>query len=158
MLVTNEMAVLNASAGVIPLCPQGSGKSCLCQQQPVQEQDADRREGQQREAVIRPPLPIVGLRADQAVDHPLHAPVPGVGIHPGHVVAQGNMKDDDEQDDRHDRSQAAVAQCRGSLMADSFVNRPVEPKAMPNSAFDRRLRNQYGESAHVDATLIRPTL
>ena len=50
-------------------------------------------------------------------------------------------------------SQAAVAQCCGSLMEDSFVNRPVEPKAMPSTpVFDRQLRNQYGESAHVDAT------
>jgi hypothetical protein len=38
--------------------------------QSVQEQHGDRREGQQREAVIRPSLAIIGLRADHAVYAP----------------------------------------------------------------------------------------
>ena len=53
-------------------------------------------------------------------------------------------------------SHAAVAQCCGSLMEDSFVNRPVEPEAMPSpTPFNRRLRNPYGEPVYVDAMLIR---
>jgi len=34
VLVTNEIAVLNASAGVIPLCPQGSGSRVCANNSP----------------------------------------------------------------------------------------------------------------------------
>ena len=77
------------------LVTPGFRKPSLRQQESVEEEDADRREGQKREAVTRRPLPVIGLRADQTVDQPFNAPVAGIGIHPGHVVARGNMEDDD---------------------------------------------------------------
>ena len=53
-------------------------------------------------------------------------------------------------------NQAAAAQCCGSLMGDSFVSQPLQPKTRPAATpFHDRLRNQYGQSMHVDATLIR---
>ena len=75
---------------------------CLHQQQPVQEQHADGGECQHRSPVLRPPLPVVGLSPDQPVDQLFNAPMPGVGIDPGHVVAQWHMQDHQENCDSED--------------------------------------------------------
>src|ERR1700752_3839169 len=53
-------------------------------------------------------------------------------------------------------NQAAAAHCCGSLMEGSFVSRLFAPEATPTSTPSTgRLRNQYGQPMHVDATLIR---
>jgi hypothetical protein len=42
------------------------------------------------------------LDTQQSVNRGLDAPVPGVGVHLGHVIAEGNVQADDERDDRGD--------------------------------------------------------
>jgi len=74
----------------------------LRQQQPVEKKHAHRREGKHRIPVTGPALLAVGLGTDEPVDHPLDSPVSGIGVHPGHVVAERNVQHDDEQD--HDEN------------------------------------------------------
>src|ERR1700730_6427021 len=53
-------------------------------------------------------------------------------------------------------NQAAAAQCCGSLLGGCVASQQLQPKTRPAATpFHDRLRNQYGQSMHVDATLIR---
>lgn len=71
MLVTNEMAVLNATAGLTPSSPLFNGQYTLEALQTVEEHDAREGESQHTRAVSLPGLFSAGVDTGGTVDQRL---------------------------------------------------------------------------------------
>ena len=75
VLVTNDAAVLNASAGSTPGNPSDSGRSDWNRCSAYSSTHADEREGEHRRGVHRPALVGARVDSDDAVDDALDAQV-----------------------------------------------------------------------------------
>ena len=113
-----------------PLVAPGPRQKRLQQQNSVQEQDTDRGERQQRGAVPRPSLYIVGLCTDQPIDRRLNSPSLAVGVHACDVIAKRHMENHHKGDDGDDLQPGLGSPVRriadGSYLLCAAV--PIEPK------------------------------
>ena len=73
--------------------------------QAEQEQHRRQREAQHRQGVGRPGLVCVRVDPAQAVEHPLRAPVGGRRVDAGQVVAERDVRDAQDHDEREDGQQ-----------------------------------------------------
>ena len=97
VLVTNEIAVLNAIPGSTGAAAEAQRQQPLQPLQQVEQHDREEREGQQRGGVAGPALLGVRVDPDHPVERPLDPPVPPVGVDGGQVVAERHVHRGEEQ-------------------------------------------------------------
>ena len=97
VLVTNEIAVLNAIPRFDRAPVQAQREQPLQALQEIEEHDGEEREGEQRGGVAGPPLLGVRVHPDHAVHGAFDPPVPAVGVDDGQVVAERHVDRGEEQ-------------------------------------------------------------
>jgi hypothetical protein len=96
-LVTNETAVFERDPRVDRAATEAQRQQPLAPLQQVEQHHRQEREGEDGGRVAGPALLGVRVDPDQAVERPLHPPVPRVGVDGSHVGAERHVHRGEKQ-------------------------------------------------------------
>ncbi len=155
VLVTNEIAVLNAIPDVDRAPVEAQRQERLQALQQVEQHHREEREGQQRGRVAGPALLGVRVDPDHPVDRPLDPPVPPVGVHGGQVVAERHVHRGEEQQEDAELNEPGHRGVTSELLRPDEGDEQVDDQAECGQPADHVLKNHDPSSLALVGAVIR---